>query len=248
MLIYFRTRLHWLLIKTAFRISGVYPWNKSAVHWEKLEAGSLYTDKTSEESEKLLPAVENEVNVMEADSAEVGVSSDWAHNIADPSTHTSNHPTGADIANFVPHNWHRPWDQPRGDGSFVKEVRKDSCFQWDWMMILILSEIGMSLTWWRPSRRPTLRSCSRRRSSRRFLILSTEAGSDSRLPSLGQRRTCSTTALLPRPSLRSLGQRRGLRGQLELQSVTWPVTKTLLFSKWGRMRRLRSKLWWKKQK
>ena len=92
------------LIKTAFRISGIYPWDKSAVHWEKLEAGSLYTDKTSEESEKLLPAVENEVDVMEADSAEVGVSSDWAHNIADPSTHTSNHPTGADIANFVPHN------------------------------------------------------------------------------------------------------------------------------------------------
>ena len=28
----------------------------------------------------------------------------------------------------------------------------------------------------------------------RFLILSTDAGSDSRLPSLGQRRTCSTTA------------------------------------------------------
>jgi len=69
-----------------------------------LEAGSLYTDKTSEESEKLLPTVENAADMMEADSAEVGVSSEWAHNTSYPSTHTSNHPTGTDIANFVPHN------------------------------------------------------------------------------------------------------------------------------------------------
>ena len=64
---------------------------------------------------------------MEADSAEVGVSSDWAHNIADPSimglvdpsiaslvtpeispplaeaeTHASNQMTGSDLENFVP--------------------------------------------------------------------------------------------------------------------------------------------------
>ena len=179
------------LIKTAFRISGIYPWDKSAVHWEKLEAGSLYTDKTSEMAAELLPAVEEnaagvmdarmedamevteasmevaagvrdefagEVGMMEeggvmevsdmmdvsgvldeagvmdkadmmdeAYTAEVGIPSDWAHNVADPSimglvdpsiaslttpeispplaeaeARASNHLTGSDIANFVP--------------------------------------------------------------------------------------------------------------------------------------------------
>ena len=56
------------LIQTAFRISGIFPWNRSAVHWEKLDAGSLYTDKIAEETEELLPA-EAEVAV-EAPEAE----------------------------------------------------------------------------------------------------------------------------------------------------------------------------------
>ena len=45
------------LIKTAFRISGIFPWDKSAVHWEKLASGSLYTDKISDDGVELLPAV-----------------------------------------------------------------------------------------------------------------------------------------------------------------------------------------------
>ena len=34
------------LLKTGFRIAGLFPWDKTAVHWEKLTAGTLYTDKT----------------------------------------------------------------------------------------------------------------------------------------------------------------------------------------------------------
>ena len=34
------------LLKTGFRIAGLFPWDKTAVHWEKLAAGTLYTDKT----------------------------------------------------------------------------------------------------------------------------------------------------------------------------------------------------------
>ena len=174
------------LIKTAFRIAGIYPWDRSAVHWEKLAAGSLYKDKTSEQAEELLPAVEGTVDAMEAraedamevteaqaedvveatehlidvvevdmmnmvnrDAIEVdgqdvvtrsgeennpgagaGFPSDWAHDVADPSimglvdpslantpippvvsvdraeaemeTQASNHPSGSDLANFVP--------------------------------------------------------------------------------------------------------------------------------------------------
>ena len=37
------------LIKTGFRIAGLFPWNPSAVHWEKLRAGSLYVERTPEE-------------------------------------------------------------------------------------------------------------------------------------------------------------------------------------------------------
>ena len=59
------------LIQTAFRISGIFPWDRSAVHWEKLDAGSLYTDKISEETEELLPAVaEVAVEAVEAAEAE----------------------------------------------------------------------------------------------------------------------------------------------------------------------------------
>ena len=59
------------LIQTAFRISGIFPWDRSAVHWEKLDAGSLYTDdKISEEAEELLPAVA-EVAVEAAEAEEL---------------------------------------------------------------------------------------------------------------------------------------------------------------------------------
>ena len=34
------------LIKTGFRIAGLFPWNRAAVHWEKLAPGSLYAEKT----------------------------------------------------------------------------------------------------------------------------------------------------------------------------------------------------------
>ena len=57
------------LIQTAFRISGIFPWDRSAVHWEKLDAGSLYTDKISEETEELLPAIA-EVAVEAAEATE----------------------------------------------------------------------------------------------------------------------------------------------------------------------------------
>ena len=58
------------LIQTAFRISGIFPWDRSAVHWEKLDAGSLYIDKISEETEELLPAVA-EVAVEAAETEEL---------------------------------------------------------------------------------------------------------------------------------------------------------------------------------
>ena len=58
------------LIQTAFRISGIFPWDRSAVHWEKLDAGSLYTDKISEETEELLPAMP-EVAVEAAEAEEL---------------------------------------------------------------------------------------------------------------------------------------------------------------------------------
>ena len=36
------------LIKTGFRIAGLFPWNRAAVHWEKLAPGSLYAEKRSQ--------------------------------------------------------------------------------------------------------------------------------------------------------------------------------------------------------
>ena len=62
------------LIKTSFRISGIYPWDRTAVHWEKLDAGSLYKEKTNVEAEELLPVTEDAVEVMEvgAEVTEVG--------------------------------------------------------------------------------------------------------------------------------------------------------------------------------
>ena len=37
------------LIKTGFRIAGLFPWNRAAVHWEKLAPGSLYAEETTQE-------------------------------------------------------------------------------------------------------------------------------------------------------------------------------------------------------
>ena len=59
------------LIKTGFRIAGLYPWDRKAVHWEKLDAGSLYVKEAragvTDDDE---PAVEEqEANVVAEEAA-----------------------------------------------------------------------------------------------------------------------------------------------------------------------------------
>ena len=34
------------LLQTGFRIAGIFPWNRMAVHWQKLTAGTLYAKET----------------------------------------------------------------------------------------------------------------------------------------------------------------------------------------------------------
>ena len=81
------------LIKTGFRIAGLYPWDRKAVHWEKLDAGSLYVKEAQAEvSDDVEPPMEEqEANVITEEAAVAtveavsGIPMEWAQDVADPS-------------------------------------------------------------------------------------------------------------------------------------------------------------------
>ena len=54
------------LVKTGFRIAGLFPWDRKAVHWEKLDAGSLYVKEARAEltDEFKLAVEQTEANVL----------------------------------------------------------------------------------------------------------------------------------------------------------------------------------------
>ena len=51
--------------------TGLFPWDKTAVHWEKLTAGTLYTDKTPQVEVAEVIEVTHEVAEIMEDAADV---------------------------------------------------------------------------------------------------------------------------------------------------------------------------------